>query len=455
MEITEERIVTSYKFLYCSFFVLIVLFGRSFTGLYILEYRIGELMIASSMLLSIYFLIFVKKNNKYFYFGEKVFYLIKLIIIGFFLTVFMTKGSLFEAYTYKSSSYIWTLAFLFYGMFAFKNIKKDSIFIKIIPYLLPLTYILSTTYFPKFLMDFFFVYSDKFDFLKASDIFLIYIFTNIFNRTYIKKEFNFYLYLLVSSAVFIPLFLFKSKGAFLPAVLFLFFELIRTRDIFYKNKIKSIIVMAACIPIFFLSTYNAGLQLFVNDYTLEEEILSTKIASSVSRAAKEKNTTELFGSFFIMDGRLYSEEQMANWRLQIWQDVTRDLFYYSEYENHDGANYYRIEGAPRRDVFLTGFGYNERLAAMDDSSRRGTDLQNENVHNFVVNILAKGGMLHFVLFLSMYLSLIFYWYRKNKNFMLLGFITFALMTAFFDVAMESVRFPFIFFGSIAYFFSEN
>ena len=52
---------------------------------------------------------------------------------------------------------------------------------------------------------------------------------------------------------------------------------------------------------------------------------------------------------------------------------------------------------------------------MDDSSRRGTDLTNENVHNFVVNILAKGGLLHFSLFLSMYLSLIFYWYKKNKN----------------------------------------
>ena len=214
--------------------------------------------------------------------------------------------------------------------------------------------------------------------------------------------------------------------------------------------------MGACVPIFFFSTYNAGLNLFVNDYTLEEEVLSTKIASSVSRAAKEKNTTELFGSFFIMDGRLYSEEQMANWRLQIWQDVFWDLFYYSEYNNNDyNANLFRTELEPRRDVFLTGFGYNEILDAMNDTSRRGTDLKNENVHNFALNILAKGGILQFLLFFAMYLSLIGYWYQKNKNFKLLGFITFSLMTAFFDVAMESVRFPFIFFGSIAYLFNEN
>ena len=82
-------------------------------------------------------------------------------------------------------------------------------------------------------------------------------------------------------------------------------------------------------------------------------------------------------------------------------------------------------------------------------------LKNENVHNFALNILAKGGILQFLLFFAMYLSLIGYWYQKNKNFKLLGFITFSLMTAFFDVAMESVRFPFIFFGSIAYLFNEN
>ena len=456
MEVIVKRIESIYKFLYFSFFVLIILFGRSVTGIYIFGFRIGELMIAASLLVSIYFLIVVKRDNKFFYFGDKTFFLMKLIFISFFITVFATGGSLFYEYTYKSSSYIWTLAFLFYGMFAFNKINKDSNVLKIIPFLLPVTYILSTTYFPQFLIDFFFKYSDKFDFLKASYVFLTFIFTNIFNRKYIKKEFNFYMYLLLSSAVFIPLFLFKSKGAFLPAIIFLFFEIIRTRNIFFKNKIKSLILMGACVPIFFFSTYNAGLNLFVNDYTLEEEVLSTKIASSVSRAAKEKNTTELFGSFFIMDGRLYSEEQMANWRLQIWQDVFWDLFYYSEYNNNDyNANLFRTELEPRRDVFLTGFGYNEILDAMNDTSRRGTDLKNENVHNFALNILAKGGILQFLLFFAMYLSLIGYWYQKNKNFKLLGFITFSLMTAFFDVAMESVRFPFIFFGSIAYLFNEN
>ncbi len=455
MEIIQKRITLIYKILYFSFIVLLILFGRSVTGIYLFGFRIGELAIGASMVLSLFFLIFIKKDNKYFYFGDKTFYFMKAIIISFFITLFVTGGSLTELYTYKSSSYIWTLSFLFMGMFAFDKFERNNSFNMFFPFLLPLTYIFSVLFYPQPVADFFVRFSDKFDYLKASDVFLVFVLTNIINQKIFKKEFSYYMYLLFSSAIFIPLFLFKSRGAFLPAVLFLIFEVIRTRNIFLKNKVRSLIVMAICIPIFYLSTYNVGLQLFVNNYTYEGESLTDQITASVSRAAEEKETIELFGSFFIMDGRLYSDGQTVNWRLQIWQDVLRDLFYYSTYLNPDGINYYRAEGEPRRDVFLTGFGYNERLAAMDDSSRRGTDLQNENVHNFAVNILAKGGFLHFILFVSMYISLISYWYKKNKNYRLLTFITFALMTAFFDVAMESVRFPFIFFGSIAYLFNEK
>ena len=52
-----------------------------------------------------------------------------------------------------------------------------------------------------------------------------------------------------------------------------------------------------------------------------------------------------------MDGRLYSQEQMANWRLQIWQDIVRDLFWESEYI--EGSNYelIRIQGERRNDIF--------------------------------------------------------------------------------------------------------
>ena len=51
-----------------------------------------------------------------------------------------------------------------FGMFAFKDIKQESKFLMLIPFLLPITYILSTTFFPQFIIDFFTRFSDKFDF---------------------------------------------------------------------------------------------------------------------------------------------------------------------------------------------------------------------------------------------------------------------------------------------------
>ena len=66
MEIIQKRITLIYKILYFSFIVLLILFGRSVTGIYLFGFRIGELAIGASMVLSLFFLIFIKKDNKYF-----------------------------------------------------------------------------------------------------------------------------------------------------------------------------------------------------------------------------------------------------------------------------------------------------------------------------------------------------------------------------------------------------
>ena len=62
MEVNLKKLGIIYKNLYFVFFILIALFGRSFTGVYILGFRIGELMIAACMLLSIFFNIRKKKQ---------------------------------------------------------------------------------------------------------------------------------------------------------------------------------------------------------------------------------------------------------------------------------------------------------------------------------------------------------------------------------------------------------
>ena len=129
-----NKIQGAYRFLYFLFLLFIALFGRSFTGVYLFGFRIGELMIGSAALLSFVFLIFAKKDNRYFSIDPRSFYLHKVIILSFFLTLFLSNGSPFLIYTYKSSSYIWTLAFIFVGFFAFIDLNEKSIIYKIIQY---------------------------------------------------------------------------------------------------------------------------------------------------------------------------------------------------------------------------------------------------------------------------------------------------------------------------------
>ena len=76
-----------------------------------------------------------------------------------------------------------------------------------------------------------------------------------------------------------------------------------------------------------------------------------------------------------MDGRIYTSDNTLNWRLQIWQDVVYDLI--------------------DKGQIIYGYGYTEIIPAMDTIARSGVDNKNENVHNFLINIIARGGLLHF------------------------------------------------------------
>ena len=70
------------------------------------------------------------------------------------------------------------------------------------------------------------------------------------------------------------------------------------------------------------------------DGVSQPENLVQAVPDAFEVILNEKNTPEIFASFFIYEGRLYSQEQMANWRLQIWQDIARDLFW--------NANYFQV-----------------------------------------------------------------------------------------------------------------
>ena len=98
------------------------------------------------------------------------------------------------------------------------------------------------------------------------------------------------------------------------------------------------------------------------------------------------------------------------------------------------------------------------MAALDvdgNSVRSGLDGLNENVHNFFVNIFARGGIVHLIL----YLYLIFQFSKFGKEKLnLTAFLTIIfplLLTSSFDASMENSHFPLIFYFLIGLIFNNK
>ena len=457
----ESKKINNYILnLFLAFLTFTILFGRSFTGVYLFNFRIGELMIGFCLVVSLVLLL-LPYENKIIKFDKFQFYVHKILLVQFVLVVFLTNTSIFNVYTYRSSSYIWTFVFLYVSLFLTKNLSKESWFLKATPLFLPGLYILSTIKYPEFLVNFFQNYSDKFDFVKASDLLVVFIASNFLLRKRYKNSMSDFIYFIISSAVYLPYLLFKSKGAFLPAILFILFNFFFYIKIIRNEKIKSFLIILVSVPIFLASTFhiygnlNFTKQGMDNYEQIESIVSSDQIRDNLSSLINEKNTGEIFYSFYIMDGRLYSQEQMADWRLQIWQDIYRDLFYESEYFEDDNYKLVRIEKERRNDIFYKGFGYNELLPAMNHWERQGTDGTNENPHNFLIYSLGRGGIFQPILIILFHISIFSYWYRKYKNFDILLYQLPIVMTSLFDASMESVRFPFIFYSYLGIILNEK
>ena len=445
-----------------------MVFGRTFTGLNISNLRLGEVIIAVCFLLSCSLLFF----NKITFNQSKLVSVHKIIIIMFFLNVIISSGSFFSTYTYKTSSYIWTLMFLYLGNYFFNYLEYENFKIEKFIWTLPFAYILSSIYYPQFLQNYFLKFSDTLDFLKASDLLLLYTVTNFY--LFIKRNDKFsFSYLILSSAVLFPYLSFKSKGSILPAVLFLLLIFYYYRFFFVKNIRFVFIILVSGSLLFILSSFrtfgsfnNISYEVFFTEYT-ENSPMHERFTNfqSISKTQPERysdfdsavesstvsesdySTSNLspqidevvyenvneFWIFILADGRLYSRETNIDYRLQIWQDVLFDLDF--------------------QDQILTGYAYNEIIPAMTPRERQGWDGSNENVHNYLVNVFARGGLIQLILFLVLYFYLIKEWYLNNKNFQIIVFILPIFLTSLFDVSMESVRYPLIYFSFLGYFLS--
>ena len=463
------KLIKLISVIYFFLVLFVMLFGRTFTGIYFYNFRLGEIIIAVCFILSCIFLFY----NKKIFNQTKLVFVHRLILVAFFLNLIITSGSLFNSYTFKSSSYIWTLIFLYLGNYFFNYLESDNFKIKNFIWALPTAYILSSIYYPQFFKNFFIKFSDTLDFLKASDLLLLFTVTNFYLLLKRNDRFSFS-YLILSSAILFPYLSFKSKGSILPAVLFLFLITYYYRKFIFKDFKYFIFMLLIGSSLFgfssvrtFGSFNNISYEVFFSEYTentyMHEEftnfqsIFKTQPERYSNSEISEddiitievpeynyeytvvddgdytyKNVRE-FWIFTLADGRLYSDETNIDYRLQIWQDVLFDLDY--------------------QDQILTGYAYNEIIPAMTPRERQGWDGSNENVHNYLVNIFARGGLIQLVLFLVFYYYLVKEWYLKNNNFQIIVFILPIFLTSLFDVSMESVRYPLIYFSFLGYFLS--
>jgi len=416
----------------------LLVFTRPFVGLSFFGYRIGELMVVFGFLVSMassFYYIFFRNKYKLENF-QKIQIIFSLILVSLFFSIFTNNTGLFASYTYKISSYIWTVGYLFLIIYFFKNslvVKKYGQIILAVFLFIPIAhYFLSTGYYPNLVIDFFIKYSDKFEFTKAHDIMLSLVIANLLNLNLNKNNtFKLY-YLYASGGLLLPLLLFMSRGAFLAGFLFIFIYSIYNFN-FFRENIKTFLKVAVSASIVFtLSTYNVnGTEI---NYSFDFIGSNTEIANELSvtenikQIAKKDQQRKAFLSLYFENGRIYSHDPTTDWRLDIWQDVFEDM--------------------TDKSIVLRGYGYNEIIPVMLDPSapgRLGRDGLNEHVHNYFVNIFARGGFFQFLLFFFFYSAIIFYWVKKYKNYAIVLYLFPVLLNSTLDMSMEGVQYPVVFF----------
>ena len=118
------NLINKYRyFMLNSLFVsilVILINGRSLLGLYILGFRLAEVLTGFSIFL-IFFLTY-----KYKFFKENLgsrFVNSYLVLVFYFIiSNIINSANFLDLYLYKSSVYIWYISFIFFGYIVFKNI---------------------------------------------------------------------------------------------------------------------------------------------------------------------------------------------------------------------------------------------------------------------------------------------------------------------------------------------
>ena len=95
-----------------TFIFLVIIFSRPLVGIYLFQFRLGELVVAASFILFLFFIF----RRQYFHSKYKVLVNITFfLLLSFLISNYLEDGFFISTYLFKSSSYIWTVSFLFLG----------------------------------------------------------------------------------------------------------------------------------------------------------------------------------------------------------------------------------------------------------------------------------------------------------------------------------------------------
>lgn len=409
------------------FIFLIFLFARTFTGLTFFGYRLGEYIIGGSFVLLIVFTIFVPIFKKKFLLESKSINLFCILLILSFVISNVANGVSFSnELIYKSSSYIWSLGSIIIGYYIlsekyFVINKEDTLFSF---FGLFIIYIFSTRGISQNLQNFFLNYTDKFEYPKGSDLLLAFIF--VFYIFLSRKNFsqNSLIIFLLIGAMYAPLFMVKSRSAFLSLLIFSiivfpeFKKNINKLDkYFYISIVFSLIIFALS------SSWVVSRDISVDDEITDDiKFAITSRYNTINDNVYEETVLNI-SLFYFRDGRIFSSDGNLNWRLQIWQDVLKDMW--------------------KSQDLINGYGYHDLIPAMDSDQRLGQDGTNINVHNYIIHIISRGGLIHLSFMLLIYFFL-FQKFKYNTYQTDYKLIVFPLIfNSLFDPSMENAHYSII------------
>jgi hypothetical protein len=444
MNILFNKAMEALLLIYALFIGLTFLFDRSFVGIMIYGYQLGKMMVGASFLvcLIVIVLTILKKYPEPLNEFSDSAKILSFIFLTFILSLLINGTDFFSSYTFKSSSYIWVNGYLFLSVFIFTKLNSQKKLIDIFIYALMaipfVHYFFSTGYYPNFIMDVFIKYSDKFTFNKASDIMISLVSINLIVSVVLKNKLIKLVYAILTTSLLLPLLLLMSRGSFLSALFFIIGTLFIDWRYLKENLRHTFLLTVIAVVTFIGSTYNVGDVNFDFNLNFGSEQNEESLSESIQKIAKKNNTRKAFLSFYFQDGRIYSVDNTTNWRLDIWQDVIEDM--------------------NSKNLFIKGYGYNEIIPVMLDPSapgRLGRDGLNENVHNYFINILARGGIVQLLIFILFHCSYLTIWYKKFGNLNILVFFLPVMINSSLDITMEGVQFPFIYYSMLGILYNLN